>query len=75
MNPIYCPVVEVFTTNVASEDDADQILAMLRMIYPRHRINFDLEDRDKILRISGEEIDPRHIISILFDNGFNCGIL
>ena len=75
MNPIDCPVVEVFKTNVASEDDADQILAMLRMLYPGHRINFDLEDCDKILRISGEEIDPRNIISILFDNGFNCGIL
>jgi hypothetical protein len=72
MNPIYCPIVEVFTTNVALKEDADQMLAILRMVYPEHRINFDLEDCDKILRISGEEIDPSTIIHILSDHGFYC---
>jgi hypothetical protein len=42
---------------------------------PHSRINFDLEDCDKILRIEAENIVPERIIEILNANGCYCEVL
>lgn len=44
-------VVEIFKTNVNSEELADTIVFKLNQLYPKYRINFDLEDCDRVLRI------------------------
>ena len=44
-------MIEVFRTNVGKEKEADLLLGHFHREFPNYRINFDLEDCDKILRI------------------------
>ena len=67
--------IEVFKTNIIRLEDAAQILELLNSKYPKHNINFDIEDCDKILRIEGIEIEKQKIINLLFGEGFQCVVL
>lgn len=58
-------MVEVFKTNVTSEKEAMKVLNLLEQTFKHHTINFDLEDRDNILRLEGKEIDVNEVIEIL----------
>jgi predicted RNA binding protein with dsRBD fold (UPF0201 family) len=49
-------MVEVFKTNVHSQDQAIEVINALQNILPFAKINFDLEDCDKILRIEDEVV-------------------
>lgn len=68
-------VIEVFKTNVSDEYSARQILGELGVRLPGHRINFDLEDCDKIMRVKGDSIDMALIFDVLERNGFACEVL
>jgi len=46
--------IEVFKTNVVKRRDAQQLLKEMTSCFPNYKINFDLEDRDKILRVENE---------------------
>lgn len=50
-------LVEIFKTNVEEPSAATLIVQHLQNRLPRCRINFDLQDCDKILRVEGEERD------------------
>lgn len=65
-------MVEVFKTNVKRRTDANSLLILLRRYFPHNRINFDLDDCDKILRIQGDEFCPLKITQFVNDNGFEC---
>jgi hypothetical protein len=70
------PMVEVFKTNVETGAQADGILEKLSACFPHCRINFDLDDRDRILRVeTEEELEPEEIIRLLAGQGFVCGVL
>ena len=64
--------VEIFKTNVLSEFQAETVLSLLRNIFPEMKINFDLDDCDKILRIAGTEIIPEYISYVMSSLGFEC---
>jgi len=68
-------MVEVFKTNVRSTRVAKRIVQKLAEEFPKHKINFDLSDCDKILRIQGNNILERKIISIVTSLNYNCEIL
>lgn len=68
-------MVQVFKTNVLEVDGANAIVQKLSEQFPNSKINFDLEDCDKILRIEGSHIDNRTIIDVLIIKGFRCEIL
>jgi hypothetical protein len=44
-------MVEVFKTNVEELKASKQIIQVLLEQFPSHKINFDLDDCDKILRV------------------------
>lgn len=44
-------MVEIFRTNVANENNAQQIVNAVHSNFQRYKVNFDLEDCDRILRI------------------------
>jgi hypothetical protein len=67
--------VEVFKTMVTYKKDADTVLKLLLNKYPNLKINFDLDDCDKILRVEGDGIEPEKIIELLTINGYPCEIL
>lgn len=68
-------MVEVFKTNVSSEGHASTLIGLLQLAFPHHKINFDLEDCDKILRVEGHSISTENIIILLQENNCCCEIL
>ena len=67
--------VDVFKTTVKREEDAAEIINLLKDYFPHHRISFDLEDCDKILRIEGVNNNQIFIKNTLLQEGFICDIL
>ena len=65
-------MVEVFKTNVYEQDQAMEILDALVLHFPLFKINFDLDDCDKILRVEGESISQEKIITLMSTNGYQC---
>lgn len=47
-------MVEVFKTNEENYTDSEEILKTLKKKFPLLKINFDLDDCDKILRVEGK---------------------
>ncbi len=68
-------LVEVFKTNVQEAQQAKLLVEMLLEHLPGGRINFDLEDCDKVLRVQRHEISSAKIISLLNQQGFHCEVL
>lgn len=67
--------VEVFKTNVRYKRQAKVLLDALSARFPRFRMNFDLEDCDKVLRIEGEEIPQQKITALVTEKGYQCDVL
>lgn len=70
--PKHTMQIEVFKTNVRTKKNADMIINLIKRIQPVGKINFDLEDCDKILRIEAKEIEVQPILKLLLDLGFTC---
>jgi hypothetical protein len=68
-------MIEVFKTNIASEQEANRILSLLTDEFPGSSINFDLEDCDRILRIKSSVINPVRVIALIISKGYFCKIL
>ncbi len=68
-------MVEVFKTNVARQEQAHKLLGLLLQHFPLSRINFDLEDCDKILRVEGNDFITDDIMLLLRREGFACSVL
>lgn len=62
--------VLIFKTNVQKKSQAKKIIKMLIVQLPGHKINFDLEDCDKILRVEGNNIQENKVIRQVSDQGF-----
>ena len=68
-------MVEVFKTNVRSIRKAKFIIQKLATEFPAHKINFDLNDCDKILRVQGKNVLQREIINVVTALNYRCEIL
>jgi hypothetical protein len=68
-------MVEVFKTNVQEVDQSKKLIGELLEHFPECRINFDLDDCDKILRIEGSNFCPEKIIELLNLNGYQSEVL
>lgn len=68
-------MVEVFKTNVSRPTEAKPLIEGLVKLFPGYRITIDTQDRDKVLRIEGEEVSGHTVISLLQKKGFQCTIL
>lgn len=65
-------MIEVFKTNITTQENADIISAELQQLFPRTIVNFDLDDCDNILRLKGEGISLPGVIAHLECRGFAC---
>jgi hypothetical protein len=65
-------IVEVFKTNVPDAFIAEKLLAVLRHCFPGSRINFDLTDCDKVLRVETSRPSGEKIKQIVRENGYRC---
>jgi len=69
-------MIEVFKTNVVLQQDALRIVENLEKILTASKINFDLEDCDKILRIEGTSpFKNQYVMHYLMQQGYHCEIL
>ena len=68
-------MVEIFKTNVKKKKRSEKVVSLLSMKYPDLKINFDLEDCDKILRIEGESFCPTRITKKMNKLGHKCLVL
>jgi len=68
-------MVEVFKTNVIHTEIAEQLLSALQIHLPSSKINFDLEDCDKILRVEDHQVCVKTIIELVHLSGFECEAL
>ena len=68
-------MVEVFKTNVQKKTQSKMLLCILSEAFPSFKINFDLSDCDKVLRVEGDNIESLSIIMLVKENGFKCEVL
>lgn len=72
MKPI--PFIEVFRTSVTDERHAGVLKVLLQQAFPSCRINFDLQDCDRILRMEGLLTVPV-VMELLRNQGYKCEVL
>jgi len=68
-------MVEVFKTNVQKKAQSKMLLCILSETFPSFKINFDLLDCDKVLRVEGDNIKIIRIMMLVKEYGFKCEIL
>ncbi|MBL0257385.1 MAG: hypothetical protein IPQ03_07580 [Bacteroidetes bacterium] len=68
-------MVEIFKTDIETQYTAELARMRLLDLFPHAKINFDLEDCDRILRIEGRDFSIHLIIEAINILGYNCEIL
>jgi len=68
-------MIEVFKTNVQEFTEAQKLLALLRRHFPGSKINFDLDDCDKVLRVEGHNLKIEKVMTLIKQKGFVCNVL
>ena len=68
-------MVEVFKTNVQKKAQGKMLLSVLSEAFPLFKINFDLSDCDKVLRVEGDNMEASTIMMLVKQHGFNCDVL
>ena len=68
-------MVEVFKTNVHKKTQSKMLLSILSEAFPSFKINFDLSDCDKVLRVEGDNIEALRIMILVKEYGVKCEIL
>ena len=68
-------MVEVFKTNVQKKTQSKMLLCILSEAFPSFKINFDLSDCDKVLRVEGDDIEAVRIMILVKESGFSCEVL
>lgn len=68
-------MIEVFKTNVQEFSEAQKLVALLRRHFPDTKINFDLDDCDKVLRVEGNDLRIEKVMTIVKGKGFLCKVL
>jgi len=68
-------MVEAFKTDVQKKTQSKMLLSILSETFPSIKINFDLSDCDRVLRVEGDNIEALSIMIVVKENGFKCEIL
>ena len=68
-------MVEAFKTNVQKKTQSKMLLSILSEAFPSFKINFDLSDCDKVLRVEGDNMEAFRIMILVKEFGFTCEIL
>ena len=68
-------MVEIFRTDVEDEISATELMDFILSNNPSLHISLDLEDCDKILRVSGEFLEPVVLMNMVRSAGYACEML
>ena len=67
--------VEIFKTHIQHPKQAEKICMKLSAAFPGSKINFDLDDCDKILRIESSHINVEAVLSVMKNLRFYCTLI
>jgi hypothetical protein len=69
--------IEVFKTNVKRKKDAQRLASALHSRFPKYKINFDMDDCDRILRVEtrGEMVNAKEIMKVMKKEKVLCEVL
>lgn len=67
--------IEVFKTNVDDLRLASELKMVLLHHFPASRVNFDLQDCDRVLRIEGSDFNADKVLQLLQSRGFACSVM
>ncbi len=67
--------IEIFKTDVKDAEDSNRVVKRLTTLFPESKINFDLDDCDRILRIEGRDFTAMQIKETVKELGFDCELL
>lgn len=65
-------MIYVFKTSVKNKTQVAKLKPHINTMFPTEKWNFDLKDRDRILRIDSEENIVLKVITLLTIHKFNC---
>jgi hypothetical protein len=68
-------MVEIFKTNIQRKKLANYIIDLLSSHYPFFKINIDMKDCDKVLRVEGHHVSCEEIINRLHSLNIQCQVL
>ena len=68
-------MIKVFKTNVQEKAQSKMLLCILSEAFPSFKINFDLSDCDRVLRVEGDNMEALRILILVKEYGFACEIL
>ena len=70
-------MVEVFKTNVQTQEDAQMLLDRIKQLFENYECNFDLEDCDHILRVETKDnhINAESFIRLFGIHGYVAELL
>lgn len=68
-------MIEIFKTNVEFEEQCNTIISTLINTFSSLKVNFDLEDCDKILRVEGTDFSVEQIMKKVNILGYTCEVL
>ena len=70
-------MVEVFKTNVKDRSVASMLLDIIHNRFISYKANFDLDDRDRILRVASFDgpVQNDQLIDIIIKQGFHAEVL
>src|SRR2546421_12727998 len=70
-------MIEIFKTNVTERDQANRLVELIHKQHAGYKANFDLDDRDHILRVENKDgiVHSHLLIHLLKESGFNAEVL
>ncbi|WP_089783563.1 hypothetical protein [Chitinophaga sp. YR573] len=68
-------MIGIFKTNIATLEDRQNIIHAIRNRFEVGQCHVDLEDCDKVLRITEMKVEENAVINFVQQQGFDCEIL
>ena len=68
-------MITVFKTNVSRAAEAKKLVKHLMQYFPGSKINIDLKDCDKVLRVEADHCIEGKIMMLVRETGFSCALL
>ncbi len=68
-------MVEAFKANVHKKTQSKMLLCILSEAFPSFKINFDLSDCDRVLKVEGDSMEAFRIMILVKEYGFTCEML
>jgi hypothetical protein len=68
-------MIEFFKTNIVHHFDAIKIKELLAKEFPKATFQFDLLNKDHLLRVEGTQVPVSRVVQIIKHEGFYCEVI